>query len=226
MKEQPMKLAVPLSSKEVVAATRLHDRLDQWQRADRALELLNSSCPGFSCESTLLKAVAVNSLYGTNVLAIQRVAEHVCKLLKQLNIATAGPELVERIARVPIGGSEKKQIRRHSFAAKFAHFFIDSERFPIFDGYAEKMVRFHLGRDKARKDDDAPYEAYVENFHRLREVAGLRCQKRDLDHYLWIAGQYRRFRRSNHARINTELRKLFELEPKPKELSLILPDST
>ena len=113
MKEQSMELAMPLSSKVVAAATRLHARLNQWGRADRALELLKTLCPGFSHESTLLKAVAVNSLYGTNVLAISRVADHVYKVIRQATLATAGPELVERIASVPIGGTEKKQIRRH-----------------------------------------------------------------------------------------------------------------
>ena len=127
-----MDLAVPLSMSQIEAANRLHSKLLQWQITDRALHALHVNLPGFDIEATLLKVAAVNQLYGTNVYAVMRMAQHITKVM-----LTAGnmedTDLVEKLASLPG--------RQHlSFASKFAHFFIDMERFPIYDSYAVKMV--------------------------------------------------------------------------------------
>lgn len=119
------RLAVPLTLDQVEAAGRLHGTLQEWQVADRALYALARSTPGFGPDATLLKSVAVNALYRTNVFAIVRVARHVESTLTERDLDIAGPDLVEELANVPLGGAETKPRMRRSFAAKFAHFFID-----------------------------------------------------------------------------------------------------
>ena len=67
---------IPIPAGALDAATARHSQLDSWTRSDAALAALHRSVHGFSPEATLLKAVAVNALYYTNVVAIVRVAEH------------------------------------------------------------------------------------------------------------------------------------------------------
>lgn len=194
-------LAVPLTMAQIEAANRLHRKLIQWRVTDQALHLLQESLPGFESEATLLKVAAINQLYGTNVYAVVRMAQHVTVVMQD----TGGMEdadLVEELAKL--------DTRKHlSFASKFAHFFIDMERFPIFDSFAVKMVAHHLGMQGQVRDPAHPYKAFVENIHRLKSYARLACTTRELDRYLWLAGLYQVWRRNPHSQINAEVADMF-----------------
>jgi hypothetical protein len=72
-----MWFVVPLTQMQIDAACRLHQRLDQWWLSDAALKRLRETLPGFDRESCLIKSVAIKALYGTQVLAIVRMAEYV-----------------------------------------------------------------------------------------------------------------------------------------------------
>lgn len=89
-----------LTEAQVAAAGRLHATLAQWRITDRALSQLQQEMPGFGPEECLLKVVAVNALYGTNVFALVRAAVHVEAVLGTADLADAGPELVELLAEV------------------------------------------------------------------------------------------------------------------------------
>ena len=89
-----------------------------WRNTDAALFQLAKTSPGFDGPSCLLKSVAVNALYGTQVWAIVRRAEHVETVLRTTDTATAGRDLVPRLAKM----DGDKRVRL-SFAAKFCHFF-------------------------------------------------------------------------------------------------------
>ncbi len=65
--------------------------------------------PGFDADAWLLKAVTVNTLYGTQVLAIVRMAEHIETTLQAVDRGTAGPELVELLAKLPPKDGEKSR---------------------------------------------------------------------------------------------------------------------
>ena len=198
-------LAVPLTLAQIDAGCRLHDQLDQWQGADRALRALRQRFPEFSADATLLKAVVINSLYGTNVYAIVIVAEHCARCIEDSDLERVGPEFVEQLAKAP-GGR-----RFVSFASKFAHFFVDETRFPIKDTVAEKVVERHLGRKNCRRDGAHPYLSFVENLGKLRQSIKLSGPNRELDPYLWIAGQYAKWKaRGQTAKINRESARLFE----------------
>src|SRR5687768_10127398 len=89
-----------LTLDQVQAAMRLHNRLPGWRNADAALRQLSKSNPGFDGPTCLLKSVAINALYGTQVWAIVRRAEYVATVLRTTNTATAGRDLVSELANM------------------------------------------------------------------------------------------------------------------------------
>jgi hypothetical protein len=204
-----MTLAVPLPLKKIEAANTLHMRLEQWRLADQALRLLGERFPDFDSRSCLLKVVAVNGLYGTHLFAITRMATHAADVLAGLESAAAGPEVVERLADLPAAEGQKRQRRHYSFASKFAHFFLDEERFPIMDSYAIATLKRHLGRGHYSLNGASTYDAFVRNFHVLKRLCGFTGRNRELDRYLWLAGEYAAWKKKRGAKINAELAALF-----------------
>lgn len=201
-------LAKFIELKQIAAAKRLHQRLEQWRLIERALASLKLRFPEFSLEETLLKVTCVNALYRTNVLAIHRLVKHAVEVLRQADLTLAGPELIEELAVPP--QSDGKVHRHHSFGSKFAHFFIDSERIPIMDSYAVNMIKFHLERTSMALDPNRPYVAFCANHSLLKGELGFPITNKDLDHFLWIAGLYKVYCKKRNAPINREVHAMFE----------------
>jgi hypothetical protein len=196
-----MNLAVPLSMSQIEAANNLHRQLLQWQITDSALHALQDRFPGFDIDATLLKVVAVNQLYGTKVYSVVKMAHHIAEVMLEAS-QMADVCLVEELAAL-------SGMNHISFASKFAHFFINVERFPIYDSYAVKMVAYHLGQQGQNGDTEHPYKSYVANLNKLKQCAQLSCTTRELDHYLWLAGMYRKWRANTGVHIGSEVSSLF-----------------
>src|SRR5689334_2551341 len=98
---------VPLLHSQIEAASRLHARLEGWRITDNALGQIRDRFPGFDKESCLVKSVAVNTLYGTQVLAIVRMARHVHETLSHCDTSTVGIDLVEQLAMLRIEGQKR-----------------------------------------------------------------------------------------------------------------------
>jgi hypothetical protein len=158
--------------------------------------------PGFSHGECLIKASAINQLYGTNVYALARMAKHLAGVMAR----PRGDDLVEQLGTLITDGKPRRHL---SFASKFAHFFIDKERFPIFDSYANERLRFHVAGVALPTDDPPAYVDYVAAHNALITLCGLACSGRELDRYLWIAGLHRAWSRNPRAQINVEVRTLF-----------------
>lgn len=198
-------MAHPLTSDMIQAADQMRQQLKDWQASDQALLLLRQSLSGFSFKEVLLKAATINALYGTNVYAIFKIAENIHRLLKDTDPENVDIGHVEQVAMIP--DIDK---RFTSFASKFAHFFID-KRFPIKDRYAERTIRYHLGRGKWEKHSGKPYEEFVENFRKLKDSCEFNCSIREFDQYLWLAGLFREWeKKKDKAKINKEARGFFE----------------
>jgi hypothetical protein len=109
------------------------------------------------------------------------------------------------------------------FAAKYAHFFIDSD-LPILDSYAECMVGKHIGSMKS--ENPKRYLRFNEDIATLKRVAGLTCNCAELDAYLWVAGEYLSWKDDPRTNINGDLKPHFErLENDPQSertLSILL----
>lgn len=217
----------PVTQKQIDAALRMHERLAQWSISDNALKCLRDKMPGWSAEESLLKCVAINALYGANVFAITRMAQHVTSALA-LPPGSAD-SLVEHVAlpHLSQGGTPRRHV---SFASKLCHFFICAERYPIYDEAACKALRYHLDAAYCH-DDRSPYSAFCRNLEALRTASHtISATARQLDRYLWIVGLYMRYLRWRKAGakrapiVNVELLTEFEKRPLPPDLQSILPE--
>jgi len=201
----------PVKQREVEAANRLHDRVVEWRNGAEALSKLRN-CLGndWDFPSTLLKCVAVNALYNTNVIAIRPMAKHVSAIMKKYRGGDYPADLVERIAALKLDASERIF---NSFASKLCNLFVDAEAFPIFDKVACETLQDHLQK-KYEDGPSRPYTTFRRNLVRLREISGIRANNQQLDHYLWVKGLC--VRHKNGKRINSELARVLE-QPTPQD---------
>ncbi|MCB9935907.1 MAG: hypothetical protein H6840_09460 [Planctomycetes bacterium] len=181
--------------------------MPRWQLAESSLVKLAEAMPAFDLQACLVKTVAVNSIFGTQVLATMRMAEWVHKLLGNGRRQEHGIELVETMAALRPNEGDKPRVFT-SFAAKFCHFFVDADRYPIYDDAARQALKLHLGKDY-REDPKHPYTSFCRNFETLRGMAEVTAKTRDLDRYLWLTGMYMRWqkerRNNSKLRVNEEL---------------------
>lgn len=187
------------------------------KNADDALDSLADLLPGDDDVSIIAKAAALDRLYGTYVVDIYRASKHVEEVLSKGGKDFQNEYFVDNLARVEVGQTDGKYIRYISFASKYAHFFIDGNSFPMYDFYADRMLKYHVGRKHLARDKEHPYRAYSENFFKLKNEVEKMVTVRQLDHYLWVAGQYDiwRIKRDEPSKykdrhINGWLRKMFE----------------
>jgi len=208
---------LPLWQEHVTAAYCIYSEMSEWRTACKAFRVLHEKVPGFDMEAALLKVVAVNQLYGTNVYAVVRMAKHVADIAEIITNAAEDPaEVIRRIAALPPGPGQRP--RNHwAFASKFAHFFIapEMERFPIYDSYALSTLRYHLGRHPIAPEDGNIYRAFLRDLRELREASPeVRYSATELDRYLWLSGLYAEYgRRGEEAAINADAKRLFRDRP-------------
>lgn len=81
-------------------------------------------------------------------------------------------------------------------------------------------VEKHLGRQNVHHDEVNRYVAFVRNFQALNRLAGWSGTTRTLDQFLWLAGQYREWRRNPSVEINAETKALFEHPPRDAQADL------
>lgn len=200
-------LAISLTNSQIEAASEFWREKGGWETKE--FLQLKQCFPNFQ-DAVKLKAVVLNTLYGTNVIAISKVAECLERTL-DANHST-GPNLVEELV------AEIKKITNRDhyvFVAKFAHFFITPE-LPILDSYAEWMVGEHLGRAQ-QSQNPKRYLKFAEDIERLKELAGLTCEWAQLDAYLWVAGEYWCWKKNPREKISADLKGHFKrLEENPE----------
>ncbi|MFZ0213154.1 MAG: hypothetical protein WAL55_10620, partial [Candidatus Acidiferrales bacterium] len=94
---------------------------------------------------------------------------------------------------------------------KFAHFFVDPERYPIMDKFAMCTLELHVGKKFAiQPGRSAPrYADFSGIYGLLKEEVGFTGPNNEMDHYLWLAGLYVESRKNPKAPINKEVRALF-----------------
>jgi hypothetical protein len=203
-----------------IVPARLHeDHLPQWRAADAALEAVKRAfSDDFGYCANLVRVSTVNTLYGTNLKATHRMARHIEGVLGAGGLDQDPAALIDAIANLWTGDSGGGPKHR-SFASKFCHFFIDGDRFPIFDKAARDALRLHLGPEAIRGCETS-YPAFVGALAQLRGAHSVDASPRDLDRYLWIAGMYLEYAKGRRD-INRDLLVLFERQPRPAELAWI-----
>jgi hypothetical protein len=191
-------LVMPLSCSQIEAAARFWKE-GGWETKE--IGQLKRAFPNYR-EAVKLKAITINALYGTHIIAISQVADCIEQFLTTKH--STGSNLVEDLV------AEIKKItnkQHHSFAAKYAHFFINPD-LPILDWYAEAMLSQHLGSMTSK--NPKRYLKFVEDIRTLKQVAGLTCNCADLDAYLWVAGEYWYWKEHHTSEINGDLKLHFE----------------
>ncbi|MCC5787988.1 MAG: hypothetical protein JJU33_14950 [Phycisphaerales bacterium] len=198
---------VLLTSEMVEAGDRIYRRLPEQCEGEAALFHLAERCPGFGREEILVKVVSLNALAGPHVLSRAVAVRHLQRVMAKAD--PADPMIVDRLADIPMASGKPSKRKQHGFASKFAHYFIDAERFPVMDAHAAKMLRFHLGGRSYVVDESSRYREFESNSRRLRGLSGHKGSRRAMGRYLWVAGQYLEWSRSPRAKINRQLAAIF-----------------
>jgi hypothetical protein len=201
-----------LDPRRVAAGTRLWSRAVELVRAERAVFALQGCLPGFEPDVTLLKVVALAALDSGRTLSLPRWAAHAQAVMRGVEPRHAGPELVERLAAVP-GTPVSERSRALTLASRFAHYYVDLDRFPVRDSWSER----ELARLAPPPVGAASYADFAARHGRLAAELGLR-RPRALGCYLWLAGQHRAWSRNPRTPIHRAARALFESRPPELEL--------
>lgn len=188
-------LAIPLKQSQIDAAKEFWKE-DGWE--SKEFEQLRTAFPN-PLDAVRIKAIVLNDLYGTNIIAITQAADRVERVLRA-DLWT-GPDLVEQLV------NEIREVtnrNNYSFSAKYVHFFVDPN-LPILDWFAEWMAGRHLGR-RMQSKNLRRYHRFAEDIETLKRCAGLTCNCAELDAYLWVAGEYWYWKKHQSYKINNELR--------------------
>ena len=194
----------------VLAATELYDaHFPEWQLSNASLHALRKAFPEWDEESCLLKAAAINELYGTNVYLLVPLARSISRKMH-----CADPEsesdLVESLAIHPTTNS-----RHVSFSSKLCHFFVDPKKYSILDGATIETLEHFLAAECV-SDQRNRYGAFLRNLELIRrkspELDSAQVDNVALDRFLWLFGLWIRFRKN--VGINAEAMRVFSHPPK------------
>lgn len=137
----------------------------------------------------LIKVIVLNKLYNTNILNLNRVAEHIAALSIDKALSAGRIDVVQKIATVKFG---RKKRHFYSFATKYCswHF---PEHFFIYDSFVDYVLweyknKFHF-MDFFRYEMKE-YESYHKTLTNLITFFGLEgISKKKLDEFLWLKGK-------------------------------------
>ncbi len=173
--------------KEIESAQRIYDQLGMWSAIDRALVAVSIALPGSHRAEVFAKTKAINSFYDTNVWAIYRVSDHISEVLS--GSPTIDPELVETLAAVHDPSTKADYRYYHSFASKYAHFFLSPDVFPIYDSMAEKALRQILGTQLRLGEHEGKYRRFVTHMQNTFRELKDEYNWSQIDRFLWLVGQ-------------------------------------
>ena len=209
----------PVCPDAAAAAARIFSRLRLGSQHDSILRRAAEAFPNSDYADTLARVVLLNELYGTNVYAVTRMAHHIAALGDLANW-TGEACVVETIAELPPRPGDKARHFR-SFAAKYAHFFVDQARYHILDDAAVTVLARHAHVTAAAAKRWS-YRTFNEHAEQLRTQSGLGAD-RSLDRYLWIGGmRLRALQPRTSDLINRELQGVFEAAASREDIDLIM----
>lgn len=195
-----------VSSEMIDAAGAFYrNRLPNWQLAERTVDRLHGLYPRFDQGSCQIKAIVLNELYSTSIIAVKEMAQHVFVILNDPS-QHRDNTLVERIARFPVSGDS-----HISFASKFCHFFINKDRFHILDDAAEWTLNWLQVPGYKRSGEDR-YANFCRGIEALGSALPSNHSTRDIDRFLWLVGMWVRHKRER-TEVNAEAVAAFERAP-------------
>lgn len=201
---------INLKEKQVKKAESIYNHKDAqvWRDYDSALENLKDN--KHDLDSVIIKAAAIDKLYGTWVFDIHPVSKKLAEYITENGVGNIDYSLVEELAEVEFE-DDKTWIFR-SFTSKYLHFFVNEEKFPIYDSFSGIALSLHCGYGRSHYDG-RKYNEFFEDIDKLRRESEMpRISFRELDRYLWLCGQYDVYWRHNpkeKAPINRYIKKIF-----------------
>ena len=141
-------------------------------------------------QNILIKCSVLNDFYSTNIFKIYPVAKHILSLNVDKRLEENDVTLVDDIAKVTIGDTEKNF---YSFASKYCSHHKPLE-YPIYDSYVEKVL-LHFNKVyhfyTFTKTDLKEYSKFKTILIKFREFFKLEeFNLKELDKYLWQFGKY------------------------------------
>jgi len=91
----------------------------------------------------VVKTKVLNALYAVNVLAVNKVARHICSLAIDADLKAGKAEIVDRIAKVQLSD---KIHNFFAFASKYCSWHNPTE-YPIYDGNVEACLWYYRRQD-------------------------------------------------------------------------------
>ena len=187
-----VKINVPKPSPEQVEHyLRAWDELENYHLQEDALDkLFFILCPeNVDMSDILLKVVALNDFYSTNIFSVYPVAKHILSLKIDTRLKAGNISLVSDIQKVTINGVKKNF---YSFATKYCshHRPLD---YPIYDSYVEKVLCYFRDRDKftsfktSELKDYAKFKETLIDFRSFYDLG--QYNLKEIDKYMWQLGK-------------------------------------
>jgi hypothetical protein len=178
---------------------------EEFDRDDPAIEqalteLFDQYPDNSDLRHVLLKVVALNSLYSTQISVysetipnVMDVSRHIYQNYHEIDLALAAgsPEIVDWIASVKVSG--KKDRYYFSFATKYCGWH-KPELYPIWDSRVDRYVGCLKGQPRFAEffntgKDHWSYPQFRKLMTIFRDCYGLgSCTFKDIDKFLWIYG--------------------------------------
>jgi RimJ/RimL family protein N-acetyltransferase len=190
------KAEIPRPTNQIVA-----EYLGKWElltdyvEQEKALNLLfHETFPrNISISEVLIKCSTLNDFYSTNIFKIHPVAEHIIRLNLDLGLVNGDLQLVNDISSGHgIKNKKGRELNLFSFATKYCSHH-NSEDFPIFDSYVEKVIIHFKNKDRFSDFNNNELRNFVvfkqaiidfRDFYQLNEF-----RLKQIDQYLWLLGK-------------------------------------
>ena len=220
-------LKIPVTQEQIAAAQEMWQSFQGQYPTDQVLEMAKKKFPkNTDPNSVLLKVALLDNLYATKVYYLYEAAEHVVKVFKS-TAHRPGRELVVELSQVQANG---KTYRLVSFASKYIHFYHDASVF-IFDKYAAKALAHHYDFPSRQIEGQInrwreSYDEYCQTIDDLlKRSRATSAQAAEIDHYLWLAGNWVTWQEhGDKAKISKPLKEFFKREDMAQRLKLLSVD--
>jgi hypothetical protein len=187
-----LKIDIPTPSIEQVEHyLQTWNTLENYRLQEDALDklFLDLCTKNIEISDILLKVVALNDFYSTNIFSVYPVAKHILSLDIDSRLNSGDITLVSDLQKVIIGGTVKNF---YSFSTKYCshHKPLD---FPIYDSYVEKVLCYFRDRDRFsnfKTLELKDYKKFKDTLVEFKYFYGLdKYDLKKIDRYMWQLGK-------------------------------------
>ena len=187
-----LKIDIPTPSIEQVEHyLQTWNTLENYRLQEDALDklFLELCTKNIEISDILLKVVALNDFYSTNIFSVYPVAKHILSLDIDSRLNSGDITLVSDLQKVIIGGIVKNF---YSFSTKYCshHKPLD---FPIYDSYVEKVLCYFRDRDgfsNFKTLELKDYKKFKDTLVEFKYFYGLdKYDLKKIDRYMWQLGK-------------------------------------